>query len=113
MKRWTRNLLIAVVLVVIAGLSGLRVAHPNGGLSNALGPAHSGLAIYLKGDSVKVGQKVLYISQDAKHSPALGNISGVNPKYYDVENGKFLEGVDKPMIRGKLLVIVPFIGWLL
>lgn len=113
MRRWMKKLLIALVVVIIASLFGVRVAHPNGGLSNALGPAHSGLAIYLKGDSVKVGVKVVYVSQDSKHSPALGNVSGVNPKYYDVENGKFIEGVNTPEIQGKLVIIIPFIGWLL
>ena len=40
MRRWMKKLLIALVVVIIASLFGVRVAHPNGGLSNALGPAH-------------------------------------------------------------------------
>jgi hypothetical protein len=113
MKRWMRNLVIVMAVFIVAGFFGVRVTHPNGGLSNALGPAHSGLAIYLKSDSVKTGDKVVYVSQDSKHSPALGNVSGVNPKYYDIENGKFIEGVNIPEVQGKLVIIIPFIGWLL
>lgn len=113
MKRWLRNLLVVLTVLIIAGVSGVRVTHPKGGLSNALGPAHSGLAIYIKGNSVKTGDKVVYVSQDTKHSPALGNVSGVNPKYYDVENGKFIEGVNTLEVQGKLVIIIPFIGWLL
>ena len=113
MKRWMRNTLIALVILIVAGLAGVRVSHPKGGLSDALGPAHSGLAIYLKGNTAKVGDKVVYVSQDTKHSPSLGDISGVNPKYVDVQNGKFVEGVSYSMIQGHLVIVITFIGWLL
>jgi hypothetical protein len=113
MKSWIRNTVIGIVIIILAGLLGVRVAHPNGGLSNALGPAHSGLAIYIKGNSPKKGDRVVYSSEDKKISPALGYVFGTNPTYFDVRNGKYLEGIKPSKIRGKLIVVIPFIGWLL
>jgi hypothetical protein len=109
MKNLKRNALIVIVLLVVAALLGLRVTHPKGGLSNALGPAHSGIAVYLKTNKVGIGDKVVYQSQDTKINPALGAVFGENPKYVDIKNGKYLEGIYPKDVNGKL----PFIGWIL
>jgi hypothetical protein len=112
MRNWKRVTGLILVVIIVASFFGLRVAHPKGGLKSALGPAHSSLAIYWKGNSAKVGDKIVYLSSDNKINPSLGIVFGANPTFYDVKNGTFLEGIKPKNVRGKLVIVIPFLGWL-
>ncbi|MEN9324781.1 MAG: hypothetical protein RL414_535 [Actinomycetota bacterium] len=103
---------IALLVIVALFAFGIRASHPHGGLTNALGSAKSGIAIYKKTQTVDTGAKIVYVSDKKEISPALGSVIGKNPKYYDIENGQFLEGVNPENVQGKLLFVVPFLGYI-
>jgi hypothetical protein len=106
---------ISAVLGVLALLFvvGIRVGHPHSGLSTALGSASSSLVIYKASNELAVGEKILGASADPKLSPVLGVVAEVGSDFYTVKNGKFLEQVSKKEARGKMIVVIPFLGYLL
>ena len=108
---WPRRLILTVVVLVLLGAAGLRVTHPRSGLNDSLGSASSGIAIYWTGHNYAVGTDIIYASDDSKENPALGAIKNVNSDSYDVQNPKFLEMVKKQHVSGKLIIIIPFVGW--
>ena len=103
---------IGAVLLAIALLFvlGFRVAHPQTGLTNALGAAESGLVLYQKAESYSVGQKVVAKSGDPSLSPFLGEIAGVRGDLYDVGNGRFSQSLPSADIKGKMVFVIPFLG---
>jgi len=110
--------LIIVTIVVVAipialFFAGIRVAHPQAGLSNALGPAKSAIVIFKETTDVNIGDTVIASSQQTSTSPVLGNVSAKTANYYTIKNGRFLEPIPTSHMRGKLLVIVPFLGYAL
>jgi len=112
MKQSTRrNLSITLLTLLVFLFFGLRFDHPRGGLSNALGPANSTIAVYLHGHEYKTGDKIIAKSEVKGGSPAVVVITDVGPDYYDVQNAKLLERVKKKDVQGKLLAIIPFIGF--
>jgi hypothetical protein len=108
-----RNLTLGLIILVILYLFGIRIDHPKGGLSNALGSASSSLAIYKHGNVAKIGDKVVSRSEVKGASPAIGVVMGLNSKFYDVQNGIVLEAVIKKDLRGRLIAVIPFIGAIL
>ena len=108
MKRITAVLGVLVLL----GLFGVRIGHPNSGLSTALGSASSSLVIYKADKSLDTGDKIFGASEDPKLSPVLGEVADKGDDYYTVQNGKFLERVTKEDTRGKMIVVIPFFGYL-
>jgi hypothetical protein len=107
-KRITATLGVLALLFVL----GIRVGHPHSGLSTALGSASSSVVIYKSNKDLNVGDKIFGASQDPKLSPVLGEVGEVGPDYYSVKNGKFLERVSKSETRGKLIVVIPFFGYI-
>lgn len=108
MKRFTATLGVLLILFV----AGIRVGHPHSGLSTALGSAKSSVIIYKANKELSVGDKIFGASQDPNLSPVLGEVGEVGPDYYSVKNGKFLERVTKSETRGKLIIVIPFFGYL-
>ena len=106
-----RNTSITVLLLLILFVFGLRFDHPRGGLSNALGPANTTIAVYLHGHEYKNGDKIIAKSEVKGASPAVVVVTNVGPDYYDVQNQKILERVKKKDVQGKLLAIIPFLGF--
>lgn len=103
---------IALTLALLFVL-GFRVSHPQGGLTNALGSAQSGLVIFQKADVYPPGQTVVAISGDLKVSPFLGEVLGVTGARYEVGNGRFTESISGADIKGKMIFVIPFIGTVL
>ena len=104
--------LIAVVLVLglLAGF-GIRVGHPQSGLSTALGSASSSVVIYKSTKNLGVGAKFFGENDVKDISPFLGEVTEVGKDFYTVKNGKFLERVTKKQTRGKMIVVIPFFGY--
>ncbi|CAN2226504.1 hypothetical protein MCEMRE185_01350 [Candidatus Nanopelagicaceae bacterium] len=99
-------------VLILLSLFGVRVGHPNSGLSTALGSASSSVVIYKANKNLSVGDKIFGASQDPKLSPVLGEVADKGDDYYTVQNGKFLERITKEDTRGKMIVVIPFFGYL-
>lgn len=106
-KKAVGAVLLAIALLFVLGF---RVAHPQAGLTNALGAAESSLVIYQKAESYSVGQKVIAKSADASISPFLGEVIGATGDLYDVGNGRFAQSLTSDQIKGKMVFVIPFIG---
>ena len=102
---------VAVVILVL-GIFGIRIGHPQSGLSTALGSAPSSLVIYKSTNELSVGNKYFGANGAANLSPVLGEVSEVGSDYYTIKNGQFLERVSKEQAKGKLIAVVPFLGYL-
>jgi hypothetical protein len=104
---------VAAILVLsfILFLFGFRLAHPQAGLSNALGSAQSSLAIVKKADAYKSGDKIVAQPQVGK-SPVLGIIASAEGGSLELilENSVARTTPDK--VSGKLVAVIPFIGYL-
>ena len=109
----SKKTLIALAALVILYLLGFRIEHPHSGFKTALGSASSSIVLTQKSDSYGVGQKVVAASQSKELSPVLGQVTAVNGNSYSVTNGVFLETVEGKNISGKMIVVLPFFGYLL
>jgi hypothetical protein len=105
-----RNTSISLLVLLVLFTFGLRFDHPRGGLSNALGPASTTIAVYMHGNEYKNGDKIIAKSEVKGASPAVVVVMNVGPDYYDVQNQKILERVKKKDVQGKLIAIIPFLG---
>ena len=112
MVRSKKTLLVVAALVLLYVL-GFRIEHPHSGFKTALGSASSSIVLTQKSENYGVGQKVVAASQSKELSPVLGQITAVNGSTYSVTNGVFLESVEGKDISGKMIVVLPFFGYLL
>lgn len=112
MLRSKKTLLVVAALVLLYVL-GFRIEHPHSGFKTALGSASSSIVLTQKSEIYGVGQKVVAASQSKELSPVLGQITAVNGSTYSVTNGVFLESVEGKDISGKMIVVLPFFGYLL
>lgn len=104
---WTSG----VVVIAFALFSlGVRIAHPQDGLKNALGTARSGLVVYQKNPSLVVGEKVLVHLQDAQLNPLLAVVSANKGKTVEVRSATSSYTVQASQIYGKLILVIPFLG---
>ena len=104
--------IFAVAIPVSLFFAGIRVAHPQAGLSNLLA-RKAAIVLFKETTEVKTGDTVIANSQQASTSPILGKVSDITSNYYTIRNGRFLEPIPISHMRGKLLIIVPFIGYAL
>lgn len=111
MARSKTPLIVIAVLVVLFAL-GFRVQHPHSGFKTALGSASSSLVITRHSSTYGVGEKVIAASSSKELSPFLGSITAVNGTSYAVANGVFNESVDASKISGKMVVVIPFFGYI-
>lgn len=100
------------VVVLLLGIFGIRIGHPHSGLSTALGSASSSVVIYKSTKDLAVGGKYFGASDVKDLSPVLGEVSEAGEDYYTLKNGKFLERVSKDQTQGKLIAVIPFLGYL-
>ncbi|MEN9324363.1 MAG: hypothetical protein RL414_117 [Actinomycetota bacterium] len=112
MSRIIKGLVPAVVVILLLGFLGIRIGHPRSGLSTALGSASSSVVIYKSTQNLSVGNKYFGDNDVKALSPVLGQVSEVGKDFYTIKNGKFLERVTKKQVRGKMLVVIPFLGYL-
>jgi xanthosine utilization system XapX-like protein len=112
MSSLLKRLVPVVVIIALLGVLGIRVGHPHSGLSSALGSASSSVVIYKTTKDLSVGSKYFGANDVKELTPVLGLVSEAGKDYYTIKNGKFLERVSKNQARGKMLVVIPFIGYL-
>lgn len=109
----SKTFLIAAVALVLLYVLGFRIEHPHSGFKTAVGSASSSIVVTQKADAYSVGQKVVATSQSKELSPILGQITSVAGTTYAVTNGTFLESVEGNNINGKMIVVIPFFGYIL
>jgi hypothetical protein len=103
--RATAGVLAAVLLLFLLGF---RVAHPDSGIGTALGTADSSLVIYKKSQTTDYEAKILAVTSDGK--TGLGVVAGTDTKQVYLSLGDRYETVKAQNIKGKLLLVVPFLG---
>ena len=108
----TKNVLIALGLIVVLFVLGFRVEHPHSGFKTAVGSAASSIVVVKHSGAYAVGDKVVAASASKELSPVLGQVSAVNGTSYSIGNGVFLESVDVSKVNGKMVVVIPFLGYL-
>jgi len=102
--------LITILILALGFFAGLRIDHPQSGLKNALGSAESSIALYRSTTSFGIGDKVVVNTGDKNLDPALAIVSNVSNDGIDVQSGPQIQRVEVNAVKGKLLVIIPFIG---
>lgn len=107
-RRNTRTLAGALALVLLLFLFGFRIGHPDAGIGTALGTAESSVVIYKKGQVTDYESKILAVTGDGK--TGLGVIAGTDTKQVYLSLGDRYETVQAEKIKGKLLMVVPFLG---
>jgi hypothetical protein len=103
-------ILVLIFFLILFGL-GLRLGHPESGLKSALGPAKSNIAVYWQGNSVAKGDNVVVSTGKPGEDPALAVVAGTTPGFVDIQSGRELQRIESNQVHGKLLAIIPFIGY--
>lgn len=112
MKRSTvRSIIIVLALIVIFFAVGLRFAHPQVGIANALGSAESSVAVYKEGSVTQPDKKVIFTTPEGK--TGLGVITVSEGDTLFVNDGTRVEQVTPKNIRGELMAVLPFLGSLM
>ena len=101
-----------LVLSFILFLFGFRLAHPQAGLSNALGSAQSSITLVKKADTYKSGDKVVAEAQVGK-SPVLGIIASAEGGSLELILENSVARTTPEKVSGKLVAVIPFVGYLL
>lgn len=99
-----------IVAFVLLFALGIRVTHPQSGMEHALGSAESSIAIYRVTDNYSLDDKVVVALPE--NGPALGVVRGVVEGSLDVQIGATLYRLGLADVDGKMVVIIPFIGYL-
>lgn len=102
--------LITAIIITASFVLGLRFDHPQSGLKNALGSAPSSIALYRHTSTYGKGDIVLVNTGDKNLDPSLAKVSNVSKDGVDIQSGPQIQRVDAQAVKGKLLVIIPFIG---
>lgn len=107
-----RTPLVALLIFVVVFMSlGFRFQHPKDGLSNALGSAESSIVIVRKVDEVKAGDKIVAAAKVGE-SPVLGIVASVKDGSIELFLEKGIARSTPDEVAGKLLIVIPFIGYL-
>lgn len=112
-KKLVRYPLIATLILLLGFFLGFRFDHPHSGLKNALGSATSGVALYRSGISFNSGDIVIVNTGSKELDPALARISNVTKEGVDIQSGPQIQRVEAKAVKGKLLIIIPFVGTVL
>jgi len=104
-------ILVLILLLILFGL-GLRFEHPESGLKSALGTANSSIAVYWHGNSAVKGDKLVVSTGKPGADPALVLVTSSSPGFVDIQLGRELQRISMNQVHGKLLAIIPFIGYI-
>ena len=110
--KFARPAVILVLVIALLGVFGIRITHPETGLKSALGSAKSTLVVYIKSQKVGVGSRAIVDTGVPHADPNLSYIRGVEATTVDVQSGQILQRIPKKSIKGKMLLVIPFIGYL-
>ena len=111
-SRVLRPVILILIFFLILFVLGLRVDHPESGLKSALGPAKSSIAVYWDGNSVSKGDNVIVTTGKPGQDPTLAVVAAITSEYVDIQSGRELQRIEPNQVHGKLLAIIPFIGYL-
>ena len=104
------KVIIAVVVALVLFFAlGIRVTHPQSGMEHALGSAESSIAIYRVTENYSLDDKVVVALPE--NGPALGVVRGVVDGSLDVQIGGTLYRLSLDDVNGKMIVIIPFLGY--
>ena len=107
-----RNPLIALsAFFIVFTALGFSFQHPKDGLSNALGSAESSIVIVKKVDEVKAGDKIV-AGAKVGESPVLGIVASVKDGSIELFLEKGIARSTPDEVSGKLLLVIPFVGYL-
>lgn len=99
--------IIAVFVIALFGL-GFRFAHPQAGLSSAMGSAKSSIVVYKDSGQAVPGDKVLV---DVKGTGlSLGIVKSARAGTVDVDTVNAFTRVKQAEVTGKLVAVIPFLG---
>jgi len=108
-RRWIKVLIGLVAVVIVSTFMGIGVAHPQAGLSTALGSAKSSLVIYRDTDEISAGDRVV-ANVEGDLSPVFAVVTSTENGSLAVQfQGSFFS-VKSEDIKGKMIVVVPFFG---
>ena len=107
----TRNRVALLLLVLVVFFAiGLRLAHPQDGLKNALGSAQSSIVLYKSGADLKTGSKVMVNMDAPAASPIIAFVVKAEGAKVDIQSGAEVITVKSSQIYGTLIAVIPFIG---
>jgi hypothetical protein len=112
LNRVKKPLAALLILFLVLFLFGFRIAHPKDGLANALGSAQSSLVIVKKASFYKSGDKIVAQPQVGK-SPVLGVIASAEGGSLELILEKSVARTTPEDVSGKLVLVIPFVGYLL
>ena len=104
------KLIAALAVLVVLFALGFRIGHPQDGLESAMGSAKSSLVIYKHSGSYSIGQKV--VVDVAGQGMETGIIKSASTESVDVDTRAALIRVNQKDVRGKLIVVIPFFGYI-
>lgn len=110
-KRLKQIIAAVVLLVVILFVAGIRVAHPQLGLQSSLGSAKTTLVIYKSTNAADKDSKIVVKMNDGQ--TGTGIVRVVSNEYVDVNLNTKFERIPTEEIKGKLILVIPFIGFIL
>lgn len=110
MRNSFKIVLVAVIVMVVMGLLGFRLGHPQSGLSSAVGAAETSILLYKKVDTFSAGDKVLVDIGDPALSPATSIVRTVEADEIEVQAGELRVQVTPDQIKGRVLALFPFLG---
>ena len=112
MRKKPMQIIAAVVLLVfILFVAGIRVAHPQLGLQSSLGSAKTTLVIYKSTITVDKDSKVVVKVNDVQ--TGTGIVRETSNENVDVNLNTKFERIPNEDIKGKLILVIPFIGVIL
>ncbi len=106
-----RNIAIVAVAAILLFVLGFRVGHPVSGLTSAMGSAKSSIVVYKKSGDYSQGNKV--VVEVAGQGIESGIVKSSTKETVDVDTVSAFVRVNKPDVKGKLIVVVPFFGTIL
>jgi hypothetical protein len=114
-----KKAIIAVIILALLYVFGFRLAHPNDGLTSAMGSAKSGLVVYKGATEFKKGDKIVFhfknsISPDSVY---LGVVITSDQTGIGVDAKNIVTQINtadiKTTVKGKMLLVIPFFGTIL
>lgn len=91
---------------------GLRIIHPQSGAKTALGNSNTSLVVVKKEESYAIGSKVISKISIPNLSPSMAVVSAAGSGNYLLSTNKGYFQVVKKDIKGKVLVVLPFLGYI-
>lgn len=103
---------VAVLIGILAGPLGIRVAHPQGGAQTAVGKASASLVLTRPITRIKVGQSVIATLPATNKNPVIAVVSAVSEKSFLLSTNGGYAQVSRDKVAGRVAIVLPFIGYI-